>query len=191
MVNSNSEYENNSEHDNTKNKTFFQYKKPYKKAGRTLCINNDNMLLDISVFDNMDLNGLLSKTKTINNKTIFLVFDNIQNALTSLKILKSKNFRVRFSYYKLFFTFTNYPENFDYNEFKNAICSFVTNKIPTNILYCKLYCKNNNFLSCGDLTVDTLDDMISILSKESDIKDFKFDNFSGSFYKFNSKKKNI
>ena len=66
--------------------------------------------------------------------------------------------------------------------------NYVFDNTKSNVLYCKLYSKNRKYLGCGDLTVDTLDGMLKLLSKDSNLKDFTIDSYTGSFYKFNDKK---
>jgi hypothetical protein len=71
---------------------------------------------------------------------------------------------------------------------KKDLIEFVNNEVQANVLYCKLYCKNNKYIGCGNLTVDTLDSMLMLLSKNSNLKDFSFKSYTGSFYKFTEKK---
>ena len=76
--------------------------------------------------------------------------------------------------------------NNDYNTIKQSLSKFVSENTNSNVLYCKFYRKENNLLGCGDLTVDTVDGMKKLLSKDG-LKEFTFDSFSGTFYRFNSK----
>ena len=48
---------------------------------------------------------------------------------------------------------------------------------------------NSNYLGCGDLTVDTLETMLELISKSSVLKNFTFNKYTGSFFKFNNKNK--
>ena len=183
-IDNNDEFSND---DNTMNK----FKKPIlKKPGKTLLIKLfNNSVLNDSDIDNLE--GLVNKSDQKTNGNIFLLFDNVNNSLAALKKIKnmSSNYKVKFSYYKVFFTINGLIETSDYNETKKLIIDHVSNVTNSNVLYCKLYCKDNKYLGCGDLTIDTLDGLNKLLSKESEFKDFKLNDLSGTFYKFNIKKK--
>jgi len=173
---------------NTFNKNDFRNKKLVRKAGRTLIVRTLNdAALDENHISNLE--GFVKKSETKNNTT-FLVFDTPQNALAGLRTIKSKseNYRIKFSYYKLFFTINGLNDNSVYNDVKKSLVDYVSKQSNTSVLYCKLYCKDKKYLGCGDLTVDTLDALNLLLSKDNGMKDFKIDSLSGTFYKFNSKK---
>jgi hypothetical protein len=160
-----------------------------RKAGKTLLIKSfHGNILDETLFQELD--GLEKKNIINDGKSVFLTFDTPQNALASLKALKEKSneLRIKFSYYKVFFTIDGLTDQSDYNTVKKNIMDYISNNVNANVLYCKLYCKNNKYIGCGDLTVDTLDGMIKLLSKENGLKDFKLDSYSGCFYKYNDKK---
>jgi hypothetical protein len=181
--------------ENEDNTNFTDYKnkmkKTLKKPGLTLLVKSFNGSF-FKEEDFTNLKGLVNKSDSKTNETIFLVFDTVNNALTALKMIKllSPDYRVKFSYYKLFFTINGLLDSSDYNEVKKAISTYVTNISNSNVLYCKLYCKDNKYLGCGDITIDTLEGLNTILSKDSGLKDYKLDSLSGSFYRFNSKKIN-
>ena len=63
---------------------------------------------------------------------------------------------VRYSYYKLFFTIIGLNDNSDYNTIKKELIDHISKDTNIQVLYCKFYCKNNKYLGCGDITVDTL-----------------------------------
>jgi len=184
-----------SDDDKSVKNNFNKTKKIVRKAGRTLLI---KVLNEISTFDNdltFNLDGLLNKTNFSNNKTMFLTFDSIDNSIKALKQLRLKStniFSVKFSYYKLFFTITGLNDNInDYNIYKKSLIDHISNNTNINVLYCKFYCKNNKYMGCGDLTVDTIDGMNKLLSKDNGLKEFKVDNFSGVFYRFNKKTEGV
>jgi len=175
----------------TQNNSLGKNKNIVRKAGRTLLIKliNDTTTFEESLLDN--LTGLINKTNLTNNKTLFLTFDNNNNSLNALKILRSKSFNkyhVKFSYYKLFFTINGLTDKSDYNESKKGLIDLITNNNDIQVLYCKFYCKENKYLGCGDLTVDKLEDMNKLLSKNDGFKEFTFKTISGVFYRFNKKK---
>ena len=175
----------------TQNNSLGKNKNIVRKAGRTLLIKliNDTTTFEESLLDN--LTGLINKTNLTNNKTLFLTFDNNNNSLNALKFLRSKSFNkyhVKFSYYKLFFTINGLTDKSDYNESKKGLIDLITNNNDIQVLYCKFYCKENKYLGCGDLTVDKLEDMNKLLSKNDGFKEFTFKTISGVFYRFNKKK---
>ena len=138
-----------------------------------------------------NLEGLQTVFKNKLGDSIFLVFDNVKNAVKGLKEVKYKygvshNLRVKFSYYKLFFKLNGLSNDDDYNTVKKGLLDMVEDK--ASVLYCKLYCKDKKYLGCGDLTVDTLEGLNNLLSQENGLKEFTFDKYSGVFYKFNNKK---
>jgi len=175
----------------TQNNSLGKNKNIVRKAGRTLLIKliNDTTTFEESLLDN--LTGLINKSNLTNNKTLFLTFDNNNNSLNALKFLRSKSFNkyhVKFSYYKLFFTINGLTDKSDYNESKKGLIDLITNNNDIQVLYCKFYCKENKYLGCGDLTVDKLEDMNKLLSKNDGFKEFTFKTISGVFYRFNKKK---
>ena len=173
------------------NKYQSKNKKQLIKPGRTILI---KILDDISVFtDDLTENlvGLTNKTVITNNKTIFLTFDTVDNSYNAYNFLRfksNKKYLVSFSYYKLFFIIKGLKDDANYNESKNKLIEFITKNTDINVLYFKFYCKDNKYLGCGDLTVDTLESLVNILSKELKIKEFSFKSYSGTFYKFTDKK---
>ena len=168
-----------------------QRKKFIRKAGRTLLILfNDSSLTPSNYEGQFNFEGLLI-TSTKNNG-LFLTFDNTTNSVNAYKTIRSEHpdWRVKFSYYRVFFTLVGLSNNNDYNSVKQALSKFVSDNTNSNVLYCKFYRKENNLLGCGDLTIDTLDGMNKLLSKDNGLKEFKFDSFSGTFYRFNDKHDN-
>lgn len=160
-----------------------QKRKFIRKAGRTLLVTFPNEIqLNTSTYEG------LQNTSTKNNN-LFLTFDNTVNSVKAYKRLRFEypDLRVKFSYYRVFFTMVGLSNNNDYNTVKQALVKFVSENTNTNVLYCKFYRKDNNLLGCGDLTVDTLEAMNMLLTKENGLKEFNFDSFSGTFYRFNDK----
>lgn len=171
-----------------------QKKRFIRKAGRTLLVTfpnlNNSTVNYENLFNSTTYEGL-QNTSTKNNN-LFLTFDNITNSVKAYKKLRQEHseWRVKFSYYRVFFTMVGLSNNNDYNTVKQSLVTFVSDKTNTNVLYCKFYRKDNNLLGCGDLTVDTIDGMNMLLNKEDGLKEFSFDSFSGTFYRFNDKQEN-
>ena len=155
-----------------------------KLPGRTLLIKSTEPL-DLSVFDNMD--GLVNKSEINQHNSIFLTFDTIKNSESAFALL-SHNYNVKYSYYKIFFTLSSSIDNSNYNQVKNQIMNYIESNTNSNMLYFKVYYKNSSYMNCGDLVVDTIDSMKKLISKESELKQFKTENFSGTFFRFNNSK---
>jgi hypothetical protein len=175
------------------NKNDYKNKKQVRKIGKTLLIK----LLNNTTFDEShltDINGIVNKSDIKNNNLFFIIFDTPTNALLGLKSLKNKssNYKIKFSYYKLFFTINGLNDNSSYDDTKKGLINHIQNLTNSNVLYCKLYCKNKKYLGCGDVTLDTLDGINMLLSKDSGLKYFSIEplSISGTFFRFNSKTQN-
>lgn len=175
--------------DTTNNTVTDNQKKPVRKAGRTLLVKSvSGSSIDSKLFEK--LTGLVSHSETKSSSSFFLTFDNIQNALDAYKSLRnvSSDFRIKFSYYRVFFTITGLIDSTDYNQVKQDLISYVTDKSDSTVLYCKLYRKDNKYIGCGDFTIDTIGGMNTILSKEAGLKDFTIGQHTGTFYRYNGTK---
>lgn len=165
-------------------------KKVTRKPSRTLLLKEKNSSDNTSWFDKLP--GLLNHSKTDNTGSHFLTFDNIENSQNALKVLKTDHddkFMGKYAHYKIFFTMTNLDKDSDYNQIKENHIKFVENNAKGNVLYYKLY-RNNGFLGCGDLTVDTKDTLDLLLSQDK-FKEFDIGNGNtGIFYKYNRRDKN-
>jgi hypothetical protein len=130
-----------------------------KKPGRTLLVkvNQDEDSSSVNEILN-GLQGLQSNVVTEKTSSHFLTFDSVDNSLAALKTLKrdhSDKLRVKFAHYRVFFTMKGLTEETDYNTVKQEHTKYIEENTGGNVLYYKLYKKNNNYLECGDLTVDT------------------------------------
>lgn len=163
--------------------------KSIRKAGRTVLVKTiSGNSIDSSVFNS--LTGIISHSETKTSNSYFLTFDNTINSQNAYNKLKSdsSDYRVKFSYYRVFFTINGLTDSSEYNQVKQDISTFVTDKTNSTVLYCKLYRKDNKYIGCGDFTIDTIDGMNILLSKDVGIKEFTIGDLSGVFYRYNSKK---
>ena len=95
----------------------------------------------------------------------------------------------KFKYYKIFFTISGLTEVEQYNTTKKSLIDFIKSKdSDAEILYCKFYNNKNTFIGCGDLTVDKINTLTRMISKDSEYKNFSFDTFNGVFFKYNTEK---
>lgn len=161
--------------------------KSVRKAGRTLLVKSvSNSYIDNTLFDNLE--GLVNKVETKLTKSYFLTFSTIDNAVEAFnKLRNNSTFRVKFSYYRIFFTMDGLTDTTDYNQVKKELIEYVDKRTASSVLYCKFYRKNNKFIGCGDFTIDTLTGMNTLLAKDGN-KEYSFGSFKGSFYRYNGKK---
>jgi hypothetical protein len=159
------------------NKT--QTKKIIHKASRTLVINTEN---EIST---TEFTGLINSFKS-NNNSQFFMFDNIENSKSAFKILKNNNNKVRFAYYRIFFTMKGLDDNISYNDLKEQHIKWITSNSDAQVLYYKQYRNGGKYLGCGDFTVDTKESMDKLLDKNT-LKNYSFDKYTGVNYKYNKK----
>ncbi len=160
-----------------------QQQRPRTKAGRTLLVKPSNGNFDVSVFEG--LAGLTSKHHTEKSNSHFLVFSTSQEALVALKTIKNKSgqsARVKFAHYRIFFKVEGLTDSSDYNTVKTAHTEMI-NKLGGGVLYYRLYRKDNKFLGCGDMTVDTKDVFDKLLSADN-LKTFSGEGFSGTHYRY-------
>jgi hypothetical protein len=158
-------------------------RRPQSKAGRTLLVKQSNGNFDVSVFEGMA--GLTSKHHTEKSNSHFLTFNTASEALTALKTIKKKSgqsARVKFAHYRIFFKVEGLTDSSDYNAVKTAHTELI-NKLGGGVLYYRLYRKENKFIGCGDLTVDTKAVFDKLLSADES-KEFKTDGFSGTHYRY-------
>jgi hypothetical protein len=167
---------------NNENKTKPQNR---TKAGRTLLVKPSSGNFSASIFD--DFSGLTNKHHIEKTDSYFLTFTSAKEALEALKKLKStKNARVKFAQYRIFFKMEGLTDSTDYNAVKTAHIDIVK-KLGGDVLYYRLYRKENKFLGCGDMTVDTKDAFDKLLSAGEDntgLKQFKFDDVSGTHFRY-------
>ncbi len=164
-------------------------KKSVRKAGRTLLVKAlDGKTVPESEFDS--LVGLTTKSETKSTNSFFLTFDTVQNALDGFRKLRtnSQNYRVKFSYYRVFFTVTGLTDESNYNQVKSDMIKHIESVSGSTVLYCKLYQNNSKFIGCGDFTLDTLEGMNKLIAKDSEHKNYTVGSLTGTFYRYNAKK---
>ena len=158
--------------------------KEQQKSGRTLLVSgNLNQTVDNSLFSG--LAGLVA-THSTKNGSYFLTFDNAVSSLDGFNTLKTQDsLRVKYARYQVFFTVNGLVESSDYSTVKQELSSFVEKESEGSVLYFKLYRKDNKFIGCGDLTVDTKFAMDKLINKDSPLKNYKLGELSGTFYRYN------
>jgi hypothetical protein len=157
--------------------------RPRTKAGRTLLVKPSNGNFNASVFEG--LAGLTSKHHTEKSNSHFLTFNTTSEALTALKTIKNKSgqsARVKFVYYRIFFKVEGLTDSSDYNSVKTCHIDLI-NKLGGGVMYYRLYRKENKFIGCGDLTIDTKDVFDKLINAD-EMKVFKTESFSGTHYRY-------
>jgi len=139
--------------------TSNEVRKDTRKPSRTLVLSGDKSL-DLSTME-----GLLSNSKN-NNAFTFLEFDTVDNAVKVYNYLREEKVRVKYCYYKLFVKFTTSVKNLSYDELKEK----VKETVGGQVLYFKLYTKNEELIGSGDFTVDTLADFKRLLKQKFEVK---------------------
>ncbi len=160
-----------------------------RKAGRTLLVKltNEYKSFDNEVFK--DLKGLEKTYLTEKTQSYFLTFDTITNSVDAMRKLRKdygESVKAKFAYYRVFFTMQGLDENSEYNIVKSLHTKLIENKTGANVLYYKLYKKHNNYIECGDLTLDTKEGFDVLMESENGLKSYELENgFSGVHYRFN------
>jgi hypothetical protein len=165
-------------------------KKSVRKASRTLVVSGTNgSPVSESIFS--DLNGLEEISEPTKTGSRFLTFQTIPDSLTSFRKLRQDHpeLKVLFARYEVFFTISGLTKEDDYSKVKEQHMAFVEKEADANVLYYKLYRKGDDYLNCGDLTVDTKKAMDKLISKESPLKNFTISNLSVTNYRFNRNQK--
>ena len=137
-----------------------------RKAGRTLLVKVLNGLFDV---ESMNLEGLVNKHFTEKSNSYFLTFDSVPHSLNALRFIRKQyesNVRVKVAHYRVFFTMENLEESMDYNTVKTQHRDMVQSKGNCTVLFYKLYRKDNKYLGCGDMTIDTKEGLDLLMSTE-------------------------
>jgi hypothetical protein len=145
-----------------------------RKPSRTLLVNDSTKSIDVS-----ELTGLVSHEKTPSN-SIFLEFATIDDATAVFEKLKADDVRVKYAYYKLFIKFTSPVKELSYDSLKEKSKEVLQTDInDINVVYFKLYKKNNELIGCGEVTVDRLSDVEKLIKRsftgQYDDKNLDFD----------------
>jgi hypothetical protein len=160
-------------------------KKTVKKSGRTLLVTVAESSLPLEHTNN--LTGLVNKVVTKTGKSMFLMFDTIENAVSGFRKLRSlgTDYRVKFSYYRVFFKLSGLTDTTDYNTIKSQLTDAVEAESNSSVLYCKFYKKDNKYMGCGDLTLDSMEGMNKLVALKEGLT---VDSHVGNFYRFNNTK---
>ncbi len=159
------------------------------KAGRTLLIKPTGAF-DESLLK--DLAGSTSTHHTEKSNSYFITFTTPQDALAALKQIKSKatsKVLIKFAKYQIFFKIEGLKDDSDYNTVKSAHMKQISN-LGGNVLYYRLYRKDNHYIGCGDFTIDTKECFDKLVNQDSESKKFTLENdISGIYYRYKKTEK--
>lgn len=159
-----------------------------RKTGRTLLVKMLNGELDL---ESLNLEGLVNQHLTEKSNSYFLTFDTVSNSLNALHLIRKQydsNVRVKVAHYRVFFTLENLDETMEYNTVKTQHRDLVQSSTNCNVLYYKLYRKDNKYLGCGDMTLDTKEGLDHLMSSEG-LKSFSLEcGVSGSHFHYRNQK---
>jgi hypothetical protein len=164
-------------------------KKSYvRKAGKTLLVKVLSDSFNTSV---LSFKGLQSSHHSEGSQSYFLTFGDVKQSLSALRELRKNHgdsVRVKFAYYRIFFEMENLTDDMEYNTVKTQHRDMVQEKTGSSVLYYKLYRKNNSYIGCGDMTIDTKE-AFDQLMREDKMKHFTLaSGVSGIHYRYRSSK---
>ena len=153
-----------------------------KRAGRTLLVSN--------VPEDMPLafEGIKNVHKTSNGSQ-FLYFDSLEHAEKAYQELSDTDVRVKYSYYRVFFRLREFDlTKLKYDEMKESIRNKLTSLNENiNVLYFKFYTKNNQLIGSGDFTLDSKDDLDSLVT----LREIEVEGGKVSLYRYRMKSRNF
>ena len=148
---------------------------------------------DVLLKSTENLKGLVKPAVKTKTESFFLCFDTVDNAVNAFQELDSSlnsgqhnDVLVKYAHYRIFFKINGITNDDDYNLVKEEHIKNIESNTNGKVIYWKLYKNGDNYLGCGDYTVDTLECLEHQLDPEKG-KTFKFGKFDGVNYKFNKK----
>jgi hypothetical protein len=184
--------ENTEQRTNTRSR--LNYKKPNKKSedgelksGRTLLVKS-NGTIDKSVFDGLE--GLQNTFYTMKSNSYFLTFETSDQSYQSLQKLKlqlGSSVQLKFAHYRVYFTISGMTNDTEYNTIKSLHTGVISKTTGCNVLYYRLYRKNDTYLGCGDMTLDTKEAFDQLMNGEL-LKNFTLGDITGTHYRYNKTK---
>ncbi len=154
------------------------------KAGRTLLVKPTGTF-DASILK--DLAGCTATHHTDKSNSYFLTFTTPKDALAALKQIKTKattKVLIKFAKYQVFFKIEGLKEESDYNTVKATHMKQISD-LGGNVLYYRLYRKDNHYIGCGDFTIDTKECFDKLVNQDSEFKKFNLENdISGIYYRY-------
>lgn len=155
------------------------------KPGRTLLLKLSGTN-DMSMLDTLD--GFQSKHFTEKSNSYFVTFatgEQSNNALTLLKTQFGTTLNAKFAHYRVYFTLQGLTNESDYSVVKATHTALVSKTANCNVLYYRLYRKNDTYLGCGDMTIDTKEGFECLMNQDN-LKTFTLNtDLTGIHYRYN------
>ena len=137
-----------------------------RKPGRTLLIKPASDI-ETSFLDTLP--GFQTKYHAEKSSSYFVTFSTPEYALDALKSVKNQygmSVRVKFAHYRIYFTLQGLEDTTDYNTVKTMHSEYVNKMTGCNVLYYRLYRKNDKYIGCGDFTIDTKEGFDILMNQE-------------------------
>ena len=124
-------------------------------------------------------------------KSEIIPFKTFEDSESAYKFLSEMdNLRVKYALYKVYCKFENLNDDNDYNDVKNTHTNLIESEHEGKVLYYKLYRKNDKYLGCGELTVDTKKTFDYLLSADDGMKKVSLgDDLSVTHFRFQRRPK--
>ena len=155
-----------------------------RKAGRTLLVRTDES------FSASGYDGLVNSHQVERNghSSYFLTFDTSDHSLEALRSIRKQygqDARVKFAYYKIYFRMDGLSSESSYEDVKTQHREFVHTNTSAQVLYYRLYRKDDQFVGSGEMTVDTKEGFDQLVGKESTHKEYSLQcGVSGTHYRY-------
>lgn len=155
--------------------------KPDNKPGRTIIVQEP-----------LSSNYLTNSAKIAisSSGTIFIEKENIHESINLYEILKKKNIKCKYAYYRCFFVINNAKllEQYNYNTIKENIIHVIKISYPElQFIHLKIFSKNKKIMNTGYLVVDRISDFKNIIGCKFHFS-IHCNNFSVKIKKFMNKK---
>lgn len=156
------------------------------KAGRTILVK----VFDKSTLECVDSYlGFLAKHYVEKTNSYFFTFATTVQSNTALEQLRTQfgsSISAKFAQYRIYFTMKGLSPETEYGAVKALHCNMINASGKCNVLYYKLYRKNDAYIGCGDITIDTKEgfDYLVETCKNYSLKNDSVD-LSGVHYRYN------
>jgi hypothetical protein len=156
------------------------------KPGRTLLIKPASNNFDTQIIETQP--GFQTNHHIEKSNSYFVTFstcDEANNALKQIKDTIGSSIRIKFAHYRIYFKIEGLVDTSDYSMVKTTHSDLVVDQAKCNVLYYRLYRKNNTYLGCGDMTVDTKEGF-DYLMNNNGLKNFTLDgiNLNGIHFRY-------
>lgn len=165
----------------------------YHRSGKTLLVKSLREDFDLTSLELDKRDGLVSNTAS-KSGTTFVVFSDVKYAEAAAAILKTNSefrngFSIKYPKYNIFFSISGLEKGDDYSSVKQEHIKQIQEVTGCSIFSYKLYKKNDEYIGCGEVSVDLKEGMDKLLDKDGEHKNFKFGKYEGVYHKYNKSRK--